>query len=39
MVWAETSFYGLVFLLGQFDLGENGLNKQVGWFGLSRYLE
>jgi hypothetical protein len=30
MVWTETSFHGLVFLLGQFDLGENGLNKQVG---------
>lgn len=36
MVCAETSFHGLV--LGQFDLGENGLSKLVCSFGLSYYL-
>ena len=39
MVWAGTSFHGLLSLLGQFDWGENGLSKLVGWFGLSYYLE
>ena len=27
------------FLVGQFDWGENGLSKLVGWFGLSYYLD
>ena len=39
MVWAGTSFHGLVSLLGQFNLGENRLCKLVGWFGLRYYLE
>jgi len=32
-------FYGLIFLLGQFNLGENGLSKLVDWFGLRYCLE
>lgn len=34
-----TSLHGLVFLLGQFNLGENRLSKLVGWFGSSYCLE
>ena len=34
-----TSLHGLVFLLGQFNLGENKLSKLVGWFGSSYCLE
>ena len=35
MVWAGTSFHGLVSLLGQFNLGENGLsNSMFDWMWL-----
>jgi len=34
-----TSLHGLVFLLGQFNLGENRLNKLVDWFSSSYCLK
>jgi hypothetical protein len=36
MVWSETGFFGLVYYLDLYGLGENGLESLVVWIGLGQ---